>query len=590
VRFADVLRLSLSALWLQKVRTVLTVAGIAILALALTATVSVEEGFHREVERQLRYGDQLRQVWVFGDKVRLTGDTVAKLRALPHVESVAPMGSKVCDVCLTRDLPHPEDAAMSVGLAAAPRGQGPLGALVPLLPRDRQAIVFVARPNDEHLRDRIIAGRYLSSADANEVLVGKDLVHELALDRGQTPEWLVGQKLRIAFPSRFRSNMEMNRVLRLVDKVLPPSESRAIRKLVVRLREIGDRAILTAQERDAVEAILRRELDEPSVAVAGMDRAGPEKDPVAPGKEPAVPGKDAILTGRDEDERAVLAKFRKEIKAAREDLKVSDADRAALERVLRRYLGEPRVTGGGHPLFDEELVIVGVLRDYDDQDRNWGLHLAAETDNIDLFLSPATTERLYSQISEWKEVGYHGVFITVDDERNMGAVVAEVEKMGLEQKSLLEFVHEVQGGVELVTFLTSFLALLVWLAAALGITNIMLTSVLERTRDIGVMKAVGARDRHIQLVFLVEGGLLGVLGGALGVLGAWLASFPGDAYARRMMEQYAFGKHLTHSPFAYPWWLVLGVPLFTTLVTVLAAVLPARRAAKVDPIQALRHE
>jgi ABC-type antimicrobial peptide transport system permease subunit len=49
------------------------------------------------------------------------------------------------------------------------------------------------------------------------------------------------------------------------------------------------------------------------------------------------------------------------------------------------------------------------------------------------------------------------------------------------------------------------------------------------------------------------------------------------------------GKHVHHSPFVFPWWLVLGVPLFTTLVAVLAAVLPARRAAKVDPIQALRH-
>ena len=144
----------------------------------------------------------------------------------------------------------------------------------------------------------------------------------------------------------------------------------------------------------------------------------------------------------------------------------------------------------------------------------------------------------------------------------------------------------------LATFLTSFLALLVWLAAALGITNIMFTSVLERTREIGVMKAVGARDRHVQLIFLVEGALLGGLGGALGVLGGWLVSFPFDAHARRVMEHqyYAFDTHVHHSPFVFPWWLVLGVPLFTTLVAVLAAVLPARRAAKVDPIQALRHE
>ena len=119
----------------------------------------------------------------------------------------------------------------------------------------------------------------------------------------------------------------------------------------------------------------------------------------------------------------------------------------------------------------------------------------------------------------------------------------------------------------------------------------MFTSVLERTHEIGVMKAVGARDRHVQLIFLVEGALLGGLGGALGVLGGWLVSFPFDAHARWAMEQYAYvGKHVHHSPFLFPWWLVLGVPLFTTLVAVLAAVLPARRAAKVDPIQALRHE
>src|SRR6516165_6892874 len=128
MRFADVLRLSLSALWQQKVRSVLTVAGIAILGLAPTATVSVEKGVHEQVERQLHYGDQLRQVWVLADNARLTERTVAYLRELPHVESAAPMGTKVCDVYLGRDRPKP----------------------VP-------AVVFLARPNDDHLRDRIIA-------------------------------------------------------------------------------------------------------------------------------------------------------------------------------------------------------------------------------------------------------------------------------------------------------------------------------------------------------------------------------------------------------------------------------------------------
>src|SRR5262249_8193338 len=187
MRFADVLRLSLSAQWQQKVRTVLTVACIAILGLALTATVSVEEGVHEEVERQLHYGDQLRQVWVLADKGRLTEPTVAELRELPHVESAAPMGSKECDVCLSRDRPRPEQVAAPVGRAAVPGAAPALAAPPPLVHPGRQAVVFVARPNDDHLRDRVIAGRYLSSADADEVLVAKDLVQGLALNRGQPP-------------------------------------------------------------------------------------------------------------------------------------------------------------------------------------------------------------------------------------------------------------------------------------------------------------------------------------------------------------------------------------------------------------------
>ncbi len=112
----------------------------------------------------------------------------------------------------------------------------------------------------------------------------------------------------------------------------------------------------------------------------------------------------------------------------------------------------------------------------------------------------------------------------------------------------------------------------------------MLMGVLERTREIGVMKAVGARDRHIQVVFLVEGAVIGLLGGSLGVV---LTS--GDAIARSIIEKQTKAPP-TASVFVYPLIVTLGVPALVCAITTLAAVVPARRAVRVDPVVALRHE
>jgi len=147
----------------------------------------------------------------------------------------------------------------------------------------------------------------------------------------------------------------------------------------------------------------------------------------------------------------------------------------------------------------------------------------------------------------------------------------------------------VRTNITLLTFATSFVAFIALLVSALGITNTMVMSVLERTHEIGVMKAVGARDGAIQWIFLVEGALIGLVGGAVGLFLSWLASFPGDAAARAIVETQDDVK-LHESLFMFPRWLTMGVPLFAVLITTLASLYPARRAARVNPITALRHE
>jgi putative ABC transport system permease protein len=120
--------------------------------------------------------------------------------------------------------------------------------------------------------------------------------------------------------------------------------------------------------------------------------------------------------------------------------------------------------------------------------------------------------------------------------------------------------------------------------------NTMFTAVLERTKEIGVMKAVGAKDRHILAMFLAEGALIGLVGGWLGVLIGWGVSFPGDNVALRLIREQEPNMPPPETVFRYPLWLVFGAPAFAVVVTTLAGILPARRAARVEPVVALRAE
>ncbi len=117
----------------------------------------------------------------------------------------------------------------------------------------------------------------------------------------------------------------------------------------------------------------------------------------------------------------------------------------------------------------------------------------------------------------------------------------------------------------------------------IGIMNTMYTATLERTTEIGVMKAIGARNSDIMVQFLVEAGFLGMAGGIIGVaLGA------GIAYLVQIIASFYLGSNLLHVYF--PWYLIVGALTFAFVVGSLSGALPAWQASKLPPVEALRYE
>ncbi len=121
------------------------------------------------------------------------------------------------------------------------------------------------------------------------------------------------------------------------------------------------------------------------------------------------------------------------------------------------------------------------------------------------------------------------------------------------------------------------------LVGGIGIMNTMYTSVLERTKDIGVMKALGARNSHIMSLFLVESGLYGLGGGVVGVvIGIGLAKLVELLFVLTVGPAFLLIK--------INWWLVLGTLLFSFIIGGISGITPARQASRLKPVDALRYE
>ena len=203
-----------------------------------------------------------------------------------------------------------------------------------------------------------------------------------------------------------------------------------------------------------------------------------------------------------------------------------------------------------------------------------GLHVMLPTDLREI--AHAGDQPVYSSIS-----------VRVKNPAQVQAVEATIKKMGFTTFSILDASQSVVQFFKILDLFLLIFGSLALTVASIGIVNTLVMAILERRREIGIMKAIGASDADVKRLFFAEAGAMGILGGIVGVVMGWaigqIINFGTNVYLKR---QSIPPDHF----WVVPWWLVAFAILLSLIVSLVSGLYPAGRAARLDPVQALRYE
>jgi putative ABC transport system permease protein len=185
------------------------------------------------------------------------------------------------------------------------------------------------------------------------------------------------------------------------------------------------------------------------------------------------------------------------------------------------------------------------------------------------------------------EPTYTTVIARVTGAGKVDAVEQAVKRLGFNTFSILDASKSMRRFFAILDLFLGIFGSLALTVASIGIINTLVMAILERRREIGIMKAIGASDSDVRGLFFAEAGAMGILGGVFGVILGWIIgrviNFGTNVYMHRQ------GFPPEHF-WAVPWWLVVFALGFAFLISLVSGLYPASRAAKLDPVQALRYE
>ncbi len=186
----------------------------------------------------------------------------------------------------------------------------------------------------------------------------------------------------------------------------------------------------------------------------------------------------------------------------------------------------------------------------------------------------------------YKEIFYSELDVNVDDLDNVMEVQNYLTNLGYNAYSNADWVESSQRSMGTIQMVLGGIGAVSLFVAAIGITNTMMMSIYERTKEIGVMKVLGCDLRNIRSLFLMEAGFIGLIGGCIGLGLSFAISAVINKLAQASQEMMLGDSNISYIPV----WLMGLSLIFAILVGMLAGFFPARRAMKLSPLAAIRNE
>lgn len=268
---------------------------------------------------------------------------------------------------------------------------------------------------------------------------------------------------------------------------------------------------------------------------------------------------------------------------------IGEVDLSALsdeQKSMIKTLVESKTGGDANNVTQSrEFTIKGIFFD-DPNDKLWTLFRRYILNrDSDIALHSKVTTPIY--LINSTERRFYTAMVKVDNVEQLEVIVPKIEEKGLHAISALPILKDIHREIRRFSWLFYGLALSVLLIAGIGISNTLIISVLERTPEFGIMKAVGAKDRHVLVLMICEGAILGVIGALVAFGIARLIGLVGAS----ILEKYVEGRIREDLPanlFYFSWQPVVIVTLISALICVVASLIPAYRAARLDPVRAMR--